>query len=224
MLKSWFTQGVLTNVVSALIIGGGGVIVTLLAQRASAWAIPAMYGLATSTLLSIITACVRLGLFKSPRRTITPSNAKSAVREWLDNANVPVQNSPVDGWPFNYIATIDGRKIAIGQEGQRRAYLVISTSLTFTEEDNRAFESAPEGIGPVIKALKIALAISKTVYAGIEIPLRRIIISKRPFIGDGFLEHELHEAILEVECAFNIAAEIAAIPVIPVPKPKQTSQ
>jgi hypothetical protein len=208
MFRNWFAQGVVTNLVSAAIIAAGGIAVTVLARNASSWAIPTLCGLGASAMVSIILLTLRT-LFSQRKRTITPKNARTVVRDCLDKALISVQNSPIDGWMFNYIATISERKIAVGQQSADPAYLYFATNITFTEEDNRALASGPAGVDGVVRAMRIGLAASKIGYAGIEAPLKQITIRKRVYMGETFGEHELMQALYEVESAFVLAFELA---------------
>ena len=212
MFKNWFAQGIITNIAWTLGIALGGVVVAVLARYASPWATPTLYGLGASATLAVIVGAARFGFLKPKRTTVRPGNASSVVRDWLDKANIAVQNTPLDGWVFNYTATIDGRKIFIGQEGKNRAYLTVSTNLTFTDDDNRSFAATQGGIDGIVRALRIALSAAKVLYSGIDNPLKQIIITKRVFISDGLLEHELDAVILEVEAAFNVMAAIVWLP------------
>jgi hypothetical protein len=211
MFKNWFAQGIATNIVSAAIIGAGGIMVTLLAKNASAWAIPVLCGLGASALTSVILAALR-ALGPRSRRTIKPSNAKEAIRECLDKASIAVQNSPLDGWIFNYIATLNDRRIAIGQMKADPGYLHFSSSITFTEEDNRVIEASQAGGAGTTKALRIGLSAAKIGYSGIEFPFKQVTINKRMFMGERFGEYEFTQVLFEVEAAFVLAMEIATIP------------
>ena len=152
----------------------------------------------------------------------TPANARYVIRDWLDKAGTTVQNSPIASFVFNYIVTINGRKISIGQEIEKQSYLTLSASLVFTDEDNRTLESAQGGREAVTKGMKIALAAVKMSYTGIGVPLQKVVVAKSAFIGDGLLEHEVMAAMFDVEAAFNLVLEIATVP--RSEPPKQSSQ
>ena len=129
-----------------------------------------------------------------------------------DKAGVAVQNAPLDAWVFNYIVTVDGKTIAVGQEAKDRAYLHFATNVTFTDEDNRVMEKSQGGIAGVVKTLRIVLASQRISYSGIEEPLRSVSIKKQIFMGGHFSEYELMQAVLEVESAIILTQEISTIP------------
>ena len=58
---------------------------------------------------------------------------------------MPVQSVPIAGFLFNYVATVDGIRISAGQSLDSRSYLNVSTSILYTEDDNKALETNPNG-------------------------------------------------------------------------------
>ena len=211
MFKNWFSQGLITNIVSWALIAAGGVVVTLVARNLSTWTVPVMYGLGASPLLAIVTAAVRIR-GPRPRRIITPSNAKDSIRECLDRAQIGVRNSPLDGWIFNYVVVLNGRRISVGQQKGNPENLYFSTSITFTDEDNRLIDNSPGGGAGVTKSLRIGLSAIKINYSGVGFPFKQVSLFKHVFMGERFGEYEFMQVLLDIECAFVLATEITTVP------------
>jgi hypothetical protein len=154
MFKNWFSQGLATNMVSWVIIAVTGLVVAYIAKVVPLWVAPILYGLTASALAAIIIIGIRF-TFRPSRRIISPNNARVSVRECLDQAQLTIQNAPLDGWIFNYNITVDGRNMAVGQQRREPNYLTFSTAITFTPGDNVAIESRQGGVAAVVKALRI---------------------------------------------------------------------
>ena len=206
--KNWFTQGLVTNLVAAVIIAAPGIAVAVLAKNASPWAMPILSVLGASALIAVSLVAIRNLPVRRHARIIRPTNARTAIRECLDRAGFPVQNSPVDGFTFNYIVSLSGRKIVVGQSKSDPAYLGFLTQLTFTDEDNQRIEAGRAGSAAIVKALRMGLAGFKIGYSGADFPFKTVVINKRIFMGADFGESQFIQVLFEMESAFVLMLEI----------------
>jgi hypothetical protein len=107
MRNNWFVQGLITNGAWALLVLGTGVVVTLLARHASVWAVPALYGLAASTLVLIsIVALKVVRSLPAKRPVIDLDNVEKEIRIWLDKFRTAVRNDPIPEAYFRFMVTM----------------------------------------------------------------------------------------------------------------------
>jgi hypothetical protein len=133
MRDNWFVRGIITNIVSAILVAGAGVVITVLARNASLWTTPVLYGLSASALLSISILAFR-AMVRIPRARTLPTieNIESLVRLWLDNFRLGVRNDPNPETFFRLIVTMDsGTKLVVGRPiGELSGYLIVRGEIT----------------------------------------------------------------------------------------------
>jgi hypothetical protein len=172
---------------------------------------PILYGLGIFALLLICGTCISWAASISKRvsSTIAPTQAKRVIRDWLDAGGLNVQSvATINDQLFFYSVTLNGRKIAVHQRKSNLRYLYFASIIGFTAEDNRAMSTLPGGSDSVIRDLRIGLANFRVGYAGIDLPLQKLTITKEIFITDDFNEYEFIQALYLMESAIVLVHEV----------------
>jgi hypothetical protein len=171
---------------------------------------PILYGLGIFALLLICGTCISWAADMSKRGSgaISPTQAKEAIRDWLDAGGLNVQSvATIDDQLFFYNVTLNERRISVHQRKSKLRYLFFGAVYTFTAEENRA-ASAPGELDSVIRDLRIGLATLRVGYSGIGVPLQRLAISKEVFVTDDFNEYEFIQALYLMESAIVLISEL----------------
>jgi hypothetical protein len=227
MRDKWFVRGLVTNITSAILVAGAGVLIGLLAKGASAWTSPVLYGLGGSALLSISLLVFSI-MARLPRARRLPStdNVESLVRLWLNNFRLAVKNDPNQEVFFRFVVTMDsGTKLLVGRpKGELSGYLIVRAEITpGPEEQRRIADLPPSESNRVLSEVRLELARAKVGYSGLALPITTIAIFKRMPIGESLSEDVFMARLEEVEAAFNAIAVVsymafdrnAPIPAVP---------
>jgi hypothetical protein len=213
MRNNWFIRGLITNWVSALVIGAGGIIVAFLARNASLWATPALYGLGGSALLAVsIYAGKAIARLPAKRHLIDPNNVEKEVRSWLDNFRVGVRNAPIPEAYFRFIATMDsGTKIIVGRlRTELSGYILLRAEVIPSPEERRMIaQLSGEEVMNILSEIKLELARARVGYSGLVIPVGTIALFKRIPLTAALTEDLLINRLEEMEATINMIALIS---------------
>lgn len=152
----WFWQGLLTNWLSAAIVFLGGIMLAFLKARGSRFTSPLLYGLVAVVLLTALILMVRVGGTLPVRIPITPENADSNVRSWVERAgfSVKTEQSP-DTYFTLHLTGISGSALDIYEPKKFSTYIFVTGNLAIAPEHNNLLDkmSNPEkqdcGVGCV---------------------------------------------------------------------------
>ncbi|MBK9168122.1 MAG: DUF2299 family protein [Bryobacterales bacterium] len=130
------------------------------------------------------------------------------MRDWLDKAGVEIRNAPEPELQFNYIVSLNSRKVRVYQERRDPQYICLQTIFMFTDHDNKIISCHQKGVSSLIRDLRIHLAMLGMHFSGISFPLEKVFISKKVLITDQFNEYEFSSALDRVEAAWVIFTEV----------------
>jgi hypothetical protein len=88
----WLWQGVVSNLVYAVLILAGGAVLTYLRARNSRWASPILYGLAGVALIAVILLALKgFATLSNQLPATTPDTVEMNIRTWLDAFKIAQQ-------------------------------------------------------------------------------------------------------------------------------------
>lgn len=133
---SWLWQGTFTSILGALFMIACGALFALLKRRGSQWLGVALHGLIGCTL-----AAVCLFAFASftalPQRTllVTPENAETTLRAWLDSFGLSVKRESDPESHFALVVTLsNSTQVAITRPKRQQSYVMFQSLLAVSRE------------------------------------------------------------------------------------------
>jgi hypothetical protein len=209
MLKHWFPQGVITSLAATVLALIGGAVLAELMKHNSPWATPAMYGLVGFASIAVGVRAI-LGIASKHLTAVSPEHIGPTVRSWLDRVDAATKNVERPDFMFDYHVTLNNKIFIVAQFKSHPEYIHFHSDLTFTDDDNTMIANLPGGVAGVIRLMRISLALKSIGHSGIEIPLRKIALSKRLLITADLNEDRFIDAFYEVEAALNLVLSIVA--------------
>jgi hypothetical protein len=207
MFRKWVEgtlQSVLASVIIALIPGAA---VTYLAHIQSAWTTPVLLGLGASALTMFIVLSVD-AIRRLPPRRVIPNlkNIERCVRDWLDDFQFAVKNSPLPTAYFRYLVTADsGTKMFVGRtKNDFDDYLQVRAEISATQNDLELIGTLSQNQQALlILGTQLELARRHVGYANLALPANDFYIFKRIPIRETLTEHEFVAALEEMEAAVH---------------------
>ena len=139
----WLWQDLLAHAIYALLVLGGGAVVTWLRYKKPQIAFPLLYGMAAATCMAIlIFAFTGRPMFSKRPPNITPDNLEDNLRKWSDDLGLSVSRMPSASTSalaqeiyFGLIVTLqNGNPLAVFRGKDKSGYLQIQCPLTLSPE------------------------------------------------------------------------------------------
>jgi hypothetical protein len=194
----WLWQGLLSNLISALLIAGVGIVVSILKAKNVRFLPSLMYGLAASTLtgLLIVALNVQHKLVIEQKSMTTVENVQEKVRSSLENFRLTVRNDPDKSSYFKYVVTLkNNNKVSILRPKDKENYLVLKATLVPDTTTKNVLDKFSEIQHSELLIQLMAEASKRDVTINIEPNLEGIQLEKRIPITAELTEYVLIETI-----------------------------
>ena len=198
---SWLLQGLLTNWLAAVLVFVGGAAVGFLKHKGSRWAGPALYAFGGSALIASIIAAFAI-LSMLPDR-VTPGNAQSHVRDWLDHWTFEVSKVSDADTIFTFKARFsDGHPVFVKQLKSNDQSLLLQAIITTTPEEQTTIRSLPRDMRDEFQTqLTQEAARANVIFSNVKDPFDNVVIEKRLGIGPGLNEYVFLDKMNEMDFA-----------------------
>jgi hypothetical protein len=211
MTWTWLWQDFLSNAIWYFLILLGGVVLTFLKKRGSAWFAPALYGLVGCSLVAVIVYSVVALNNIPPKKSppVSPDNVEANIRTWLDRFGLSVAKGPDESDTiFSLFVTLrNGVGITIWRPKSLDRYVVLATLVSIKPSDQDVVNQlSPEETARFTARIRAEMARVKLIYTA-ESPLRTITLQKRIPITDNLTEDVFMQAIDEVNSAALLVLE-----------------
>ncbi len=206
----WLFQGLLTNFIWFALSLILALSLSYLEILQKGYTKPILIGVGSFLLFIAIGSILRWMVISSNFRhqKVTAKEAKSAIRNWIDQAGLEMKNAPLDHFVFRYFLKQNGKQIIVSQLKDKPQYLYFQALCTADDNDNNRISNQEGGPDSVIRLLRILLAVMKIGYTGIGYPLKEMSVFKTFLITNEFNEYQFFEAVKEVEAALVLVLEI----------------
>lgn len=171
-----FLNNLVSNIVSGILVLGGGALIAVLRHYYPNEAPVVLYGLAGATSIAVLLYAVRGHAVFSLRERVTPKNVEEKIKKWSDALGIGVAK-PDQQLPeslFSLRLTLkSGTPVAALRMKNRPEILQLQNQLTFSPEHQAAIgQLAPAQAAKLIDKINIELARSKIGYTiGVLVPL-----------------------------------------------------
>jgi len=154
-------QGLLSNLLSACIIAGGGILLAYLAATHSRWAAPLLYGLGGATIVSLlIFSLTGRPPFSRKLPQTTVENIEANIRAWLDYFGLGVQKNTDPEAHFVFLVTCrSGMGLYVARFKSRDRYIAFGSNIEISAEHREILAALPkEKSGRITEGLAFELA------------------------------------------------------------------
>jgi hypothetical protein len=131
-------QGVASNLVSAVLILGGGALLALLRLKYPNYADLGRYAFTgAATTAVVLFALLGKGIITRSPPEVTPENLEGYIRKWTDDAGLPIAKAPPSEQTtyFGYvITTTGGVSISVFRAKEKPGYLQMQCALSMSPE------------------------------------------------------------------------------------------
>jgi hypothetical protein len=224
----WLLQNLVSSIVYTLLALAGGVAMTILKKKGSAWASPVLYGLATVAFIFIMIFTFTGHAVFSPSRT-NETNVEQRITGWSQRLGLAVQVQPAPEGDFSYrIQLLNGTAIMVSRDVKTRPdFLTLQTFLAVPPEHTAAMNKlTKEERGLVVQ--EVQLELSKTRFGFIiasqdpSNPIQNIGLT-RPIQINGLTEESFDASLDEMDNTVHLVQSIVPLaiarngPTIPQP-------
>jgi hypothetical protein len=135
-MDNWLLQGLVNNLVWALLIATFGIGMAILKKRDSKWVAPFLYGIVTVACLAVIGfTFTGRSLFSSPPLEITPENIESNLKTWTNNLAITLTRTTIPESYFGYVAILRGADpVQLFRSKDKPGYLQFRATIAFSPE------------------------------------------------------------------------------------------
>lgn len=156
-----FWQGLAQNLLSAVIVLGGGALIAILQATHSHWTGPVLYGCAGSASLAIlIFALTGRPILSKKQPQTTVDNVETNVRAWLDYFGLGVQKRTEAEALFAFLVTCrSGMGLYVARMKARDRYIAFGSNIEVSAEHREVLAKLPkEKSGRIAEELALELA------------------------------------------------------------------
>jgi hypothetical protein len=145
-----FWQGLITNVVSTVLILGAGALLTILAATNSKWAKPTLYGLAGIALMAgIVFVFTGRAILSKKQPQTTIDNVETNIRAWSDYFGLGIQKvSEAEAQAQSHFCILvrcrSGVQIIVMRSKSHDRYLAFVSNLDIAEEHRNVLAQLPK--------------------------------------------------------------------------------
>ncbi|HXX20776.1 MAG TPA: DUF2299 family protein [Candidatus Acidoferrum sp.] len=193
-------QGLLSNLLSAFIIAGGGIALAYLEATHSRWAAPLLFGLGGSAIVSLlIFSLTGRPPFSRKQPQTTVDNVEANIRAWLDYFGLGVQKRTEPDAHFAFIITCrSGMGLYVARFKARDRYIVFGSNIEISAEHRQILtQLSKEKSGRIAEELALELARTGVGYSleiqpdgtMTKISLQRAIPITPSLTEDTFIAH-----------------------------------
>jgi hypothetical protein len=212
-----FRNNIVSNFVTAGLLGGGGILLTLIRHAHPELATLILYGLAGAALIGVLLYVSRGRPLFSLRERVTSKNIEGCVKAWAEALGIGMTN-PDQKLPdvfFGLQITLkNGNPVAVMRLKLKPQNLQMQSHLIFSPEHQVAIAKLPVStIDNLVNMLHFELSRAKIVHTiaipvaagGIKVPQSTIItISNAVPINDDLNSSKFAECLDEIDYGFGL--------------------
>ncbi len=206
-------EGLVSHILVAAIVAGGGAVIGLLAAYHSVWALPVFYGIVGAAAIAVlIFALTGRALFSRKQPETTTANAEDNIKKWLAYFGLGVQQQENQQAHFMLVTTCrSGVRIIIARLKARDRYVWIGGNLELAKEHQSVLQQLPkEHSGRVVEEIAMELARNEIGYDMTFSPdgtLTMVSVSKTLPITSSLTEEAFIAGLDKVESNMQVARE-----------------
>jgi hypothetical protein len=210
--KSFF-QGLAQNLVSAILVLGGGAVIAVLKATNSHWTGPVLYGfLGMAALSMLIFSLTGRPILSRKQPQTNLENIEANIRAWLDYFELAVQKQSDPQLHFVYLVTCrSGVGVFVARPKSHGRYLAVISNLEVSKEHQEVLAALPkEKSGRILEETMLELARTGGGYNVATLPdgtMSKITIQLSVPITSSLTEDSFVQVLAKVESNTHVARE-----------------